>query len=73
MARMRKCPFCGKEVKDGIPYIDFNELMGEWVFDHHCEHPENRLNVTITVYGLTEQEVIDKLNGVYEEQTSESL
>ena len=35
MARMRKCPFCGKEVKDGIPYIDFNELMGEWVFDHH--------------------------------------
>lgn len=70
MNRLRRCPFCKKEVKDTRPYLHFNEKLNKWVLNHYCNGTEA---VTIDVYGKTEQEVIDKFNGIYEEQTSESL
>ena len=74
MARMRKCPFCEKEVAESYPHLMYNQQIGKWVFDHWCEGNErNEMPVVITVYGKTEQEVIDRWNGVYEEQESESL
>jgi hypothetical protein len=51
----------------------FNDLMGQWILHHYCDHPDGQFHVTIDVYGLTEQDCVDKWNGVYEDKTSESL
>lgn len=72
MPDLRKCPFCGKEVDGGYPFLHYNELMGKWFFDHWCDM-ENPTTLWVSCQGETEQEVIDKWNGVYEEQESESL
>ena len=68
MGRLRECPFCHKEVKDGFPYLHFHQEMKKWVFSHYCDHPKGQFHVTIDLYGMTEQECVDKWNGVYEEQ-----
>lgn len=75
MKKLRNCPFCKKEVKEYYPYLHFNENMEEWIFSHNCEHTEDAFEVCITVYGKTEQEVIDKWNGgeSVEVEESESL
>lgn len=73
MSRFRTCPFCKKEVDGNYPYIHFNEVMGKWIFSHYCEHPDGQFHVTIDIYGFTEQDCIDKWNGVYEDEESESL
>ena len=70
MNRLRRCPFCRKEVKDSYPYLAYFEELDKWVLSHYC----NKTNAaTIDVYGKTEQEVIDKWNGIYEDEESESL
>lgn len=69
MARLKSCPFCKDEVAQGFPYL-FEMSDGEWVYSHCCKHPVGKLSVTIDVYGNTEQEVIDKWNGVYEDKES---
>jgi hypothetical protein len=73
MKRMRNCPFCKKEVEDGWPYIHYTEIIDKWVFDHYCNPDKPTTDVCITIYGKSEQEVIDKWNGEYENQESESL
>ena len=70
MNRLRRCPFCKKEAEDRYPYLGYNDFLDEWILDHRCDEVNA---VCITVYGKSEQEVIDKWNGIYEEQTSESL
>lgn len=70
MSRLRNCPFCKKKVKDRYPYFHFNEVSRKWILSHYCDHTNG---VTIDVYGLTEQDCVDKWNGVYEDKTSESL
>lgn len=67
MAEMRKCPFCGKEIDDGYPYLHFNMQMGKWIFDHWCDLVNPTSDCGITIYGKTKQEVIDKWNGVHHE------
>ena len=73
MARLRACPFCKKEVEQGFPYLHYHDVMGQWIYSHYCDHPEGKFHATIDVYGFTEQDVVDKWNGVYEDKTSESL
>ncbi len=70
MSRFRACPFCKKDVDCAYPYIHYHEDMGKWIFSHYCDHPITHFHVTIDVYGFTEQEVVDKWNGVYEDKES---
>jgi hypothetical protein len=72
---LRKCPFCGGKITtNGLaPDLDYNELAGKWMLHHVCLHDVDFTNgVSILISG-EKQEVIDKWNGVYEEQESESL
>lgn len=69
MARLRKCPFCRKEVEDGYPLFSKNELMNKWVLHHWCEEGDG---VFITVSAATEHACIDKWNGVNHEEVEES-
>ena len=70
---MRNCPFCNEKAKRGFPHFYLME-DGDWVFSHHCKlKPFPSLTGCITIYGASEQEVIDIWNGVYEEPKSESL
>ena len=55
---MRKCPFCGEEVKFEYPYLMFMEDLDKWVLFHHCNE---KCGVIITAD--TKVEVIDKWNG----------
>ena len=34
--RMKKCPFCGKEVKASFPSLMWLEKQKMWSFMHHC-------------------------------------
>lgn len=68
MNRLRRCPFCKAEVEDEYPYLHYNEILDKWVLDHWCDKNVSTDGVYITVYGKTEQEVIDKWNGVWHEQ-----
>ena len=76
MSRLRKCPFCGGEVTESgfVPDFSYHKDMEKWLLHHACLHDEGfKHGVSVWITGETEQEVIDKWNGVYEEQTSESL
>ena len=69
---LRKCPFCGSEITtDGIcPELDYNELAGKWILHHACLHDDDFTNGVSVLISGEKQEVIDKWNGVYEEQKS---
>jgi hypothetical protein len=71
MKKLRNCPFCNKDVNDDLLGVHYSEGIKKWVFAHYCDGAKG---VTIDVYGETEQEVIDKWNGLYEEdKKSEGL
>ena len=74
MGRLRNCPFCKKDVNHEIKELNvhYNKMIGKWIFFHTCS-PRATDCVNVCVYGDSEQEVIDKWNGVYEDKTSESL
>lgn len=73
MKKLRNCPFCGADVNTDIPClgVHFNKLIGKWIFSHQCSPDPKALTVDVTVWGKTEEEVVDKWNG--EVETSESL
>ena len=62
---MRNCPFCKQKIDD-VPR--YNTILRLWILSHYCDGVNA---VTIDVYGETEQEVIDKWNGEYEEHIAE--
>ena len=51
--KMRKCPFCGAEVKFVYPYLIFMEDLGKWGLFHHCN--EHR---SVIITAETKEEVI---------------
>lgn len=59
---MRKCPFCGEEIKFESPYLDYSEKNDVWIFTHYCTMTDQTLDVVVSVYGKTKQEVIDKFD-----------
>lgn len=65
MRKMRNCPFCNGAVKadDGLLGVHYNPQLKKWLFDHFCDEEHPTEDVSITVYGKTKQEVIDKWNG----------
>lgn len=68
MNRLRACPFCKKRLEDGVCLgVHYNQGLDKWLLDHWCNQKDATMGVIITVYGKTEQEVIDKWNGDYEE------
>lgn len=67
MSNLRKCPFCGEEVKAEYPYLDYLKNLEIFMLAHYCPHGSGGISVGVSVYGKTEKEVIDKWNGVYEE------
>lgn len=72
---LRKCPYCrSKIITEGIcPELDYNDLAGKWMLHHFCLHEDDFTNgVSIMISG-DKQDVIDKWNGVYEDEESESL
>jgi hypothetical protein len=71
---MRKCPICGESIKLTKHSILFLPEFKKWAFSHACHHNGSEEHTAfISVYGATKQEVIDKWNGSYEKQTSESV
>lgn len=66
MGRMRNCPFCGNEVSDGFPYLMYVNTINQWNYHHACPHIGAEVEVVVTIYGDSEEEVIEKWNGVYE-------
>lgn len=72
MKKLRNCPFCNAEVdaNDPVYGVHFNKLIGKWLFGHSCHHALP-VEVDITVYGETEEEVVNRWNGEVKE--SESL
>jgi hypothetical protein len=70
---MRNCPFCGEKIERGFPTFGFNPRSGKWHLEHFCDLFSPEVTVSIAVYGKTEQECIDRWNGVHEEPKSESL
>ena len=64
MGRLRNCPFCGKDVNDEYYDVHYNDKIDKWLFSHWCNDESATDDVYLTVYGNSEQDVIDKWNGV---------
>lgn len=71
---MRNCPFCNEEIQVDHPLygIKHNDERDTYSLHHFCHPLSEELEVCVSVYGKTEEEVIKRWNGD-EEQTSESL
>lgn len=70
---MRKCPFCGAEVKSTYPDLSYIFGRDLWNFSHHCSKNNPGLSVVVSVYGSTVEEVLRRWNGHDENQESEGL
>lgn len=70
---MKRCPFCGKEIREGFPTVSYIEAHDVWLVSHYCDHENDDLGVCISVYGKTREEAIERWNHRAEIQESESL
>lgn len=72
---MKHCPFCKKKIDPDHPAygVQYNKLCNKWIFDHYCHISEDDLDIVVTVYGNTKEEVIERWNNRAKVQTSESL
>ena len=68
---MKRCPFCGEEVREDFPYFYYHEGMKLWVFDHNCVATD--LKISINLWGDTREEVIERWNNRAKVKTSKSL
>lgn len=67
MSKMKPCPFCGKRIdKDDPTYgLLYLEKQGAWFVHHVCDFDEKakpQIDVSISVYGNTKEEVIKRWN-----------
>ena len=51
------CPFCGN-----TKFFISNFADNQWALSHYCPYEREELNIAITVYGETYEEVIEKWN-----------
>lgn len=75
---MKPCPFCSKPIdKDHSIYgVLYHDTLKLWIFNHTCNFDPNnepQIDLTLTVYGKTKQEVVERWNNRAEVQESESL
>ena len=76
MKKMRNCPFCKKEIDaDHFVYgVYYHKDLDLYIFDHVCHIDTADLDICVTIYGKTKKEVINRWNGVQDEdEESESL
>ena len=61
LKRMRNCPFCGSDHTNGWTWI--SQLKdGSYILHHYC-HPEiEGVVTTISVYGSTAEEAVERWN-----------
>lgn len=66
---MKPCPFCGKKITedDSVFGVHFIGDSHGWVLNHFCHKHTEKLDVVLTVYGDTKEEVIERWDGRYEE------
>lgn len=57
---IKKCPFCGSEIKDAFPFL-YEMEEGSWLLSHYCEKGFP-LSVTIDVYGASKEKVVEIWN-----------
>lgn len=55
--KLKPCPFCGKD----DTFIGVT-AKGTWWLDHYCEHAKDELSTVTTVYGKSEEKVIERWN-----------
>lgn len=62
--KLRNCPFCKADVNTDIPFcgVHYNNVLEKWLFNHTCGD-KVPVEVCITVYGETEEEVYRRWNG----------
>ena len=67
--KLRKCPFCGSDHSDEWTW--FGCVEDRFMLQHFC-HPNDQpgLHTTITVYGATKDECVERWNGDVEEHTA---
>jgi hypothetical protein len=65
---MRKCPFCGAEVKFENPYLLYLEQLNKWCLMHHCNDKK-----MVMITADSKEDVIAEWECSYEESKSESM
>ena len=56
--RMKKCPFCGKEVRASFPSLMWLEKQKMWSFMHHCND-----TVSVMISSENKEEIESAWNG----------
>lgn len=75
---MKPCPFCGKQI-DKTHYVygvHYNAEMELWVFGHTCNYDPAKkptIDLDITLYGMTMEEVVERWNSRAEVKACESV
>lgn len=70
---MKRCPYCGQEIREDYPTIDYIKDHDVWLVSHFCPHEGDDLSVCISVYGKTREEAIERWNHRAEIEESKSL
>lgn len=58
---LKPCPYCGAEILHDSGTITNLGING-WVINHYCDPSIGELTVSISVYGKTKEEVINRWN-----------
>lgn len=64
---MRDCPFCNAKISSEFPDMMFVEGLKKYVFTHACNYVNGAHTVFVSIYGDTEEEAINKWNGIIPE------
>ena len=62
MGEMKRCPFCGNEVKENYPYLSYISSLKLWSFSHNCPHTSGSVPISINIFEETREEVIERWN-----------
>ena len=61
LKRLRKCPFCKSDHTKGC-FSSIHKLESGYVISHHCDPEIPELTVTVSSYGATPEEAIERWN-----------
>lgn len=60
--KLLKCPFCNKNDEDNKYFTSISQKDDCWSLTHFCRELKDELYCCITVYGKSEEEVIELWN-----------